>query len=299
MATPSRSAAAWQLSRKDRVCDAGQGDVHVVEGEAGVAVGARAAAAVLREALGDDVTVRPELVDNLLRQNGAAVLIDDAEGASHRGLDLLGEALEAEVEGRRVVFALAQLSPGRGMAFAVVEQGGTHAEAVDLGDGVEAVLEGGEAEAAKLALLGRGEGLEGGSGDDAEGALGADEEAGEVGAGRAAADGASADEAAVGKSDLEREHLVAHAAVAAALVAEAVGADRAADAGDGEGPGVVAEDEAVLAQLARRHRRGWRRQPAQTKPSSARTSMVLRRAVSRTMLSVTVRAPPMSPVPAP
>ena len=66
-----------------------------------------------------------------------------------------------------------------------------------------------------------------------------------MGSGGVAAHRTGAEQGTVREHDLEREGLIADAAVAATLVAEAVGAERAADRRDREGPRIVAEAEAV------------------------------------------------------
>ena len=85
-------------------------------------------------------------------------------------------------------------------------------------------------------------------GDDAEGALGADEEAGEVVAGRGLAGaGAGADDGAVGGDDGEAEDVVAHGAVAHGVGAGGAGRGHAADRG--VGAGVDREEQAGVAEV--------------------------------------------------
>lgn len=129
-----------------------------------------------------------------------------------------------------------------------LDGGDLDAVADDAGDAVGGVADGGEAGDGDRAGGGLDGELEGGFCHEAEGALGADEELGEVVAGAALARAlAGLDDGAVGEDDSEGEHPLAHGAVAVGVGAAAPGADHAAD--HGARAWVRGKEEVVVGEL--------------------------------------------------
>ena len=153
---------------------------------------------------------------------------------------LLPVPLEREVERR---LALIRLPNGIAGEFLVkVHHRGPQAYGMHLLDGVVPGDEAGEPVRAQVALLRLRVRLQRGAGDDAHGALGADEQAVDVRPSHFW-HARCLDDLAGSQHNLQAEHLLAHAAVLAGQVAHPVGGDGPADSRNGPAPRVMAQEQ--------------------------------------------------------
>ena len=158
------------------------------------------------------------------------------------GLHLLPVSFEAQVQHTR------KAAGGR-LLLRQVNQRRHEAQVEELRHHREAGLEGSEAQRGEGALLRLRVELHRGLGDDAHGALGADEEAVQRGAAAGPGHGPGPHYLTVGQHHLQRADLLAHGAVFARAVPHAVGRDSATHRGGGHAPRIVAQHEPVALRL--------------------------------------------------
>ena len=172
-----------------------------------------------------------------------ALLLDDLDG----GVDQRRVALVEHEQDRRVAGLVAAV----GLDGVVEPQHRRRgAPAQDAAAGVEPVDERGEAVGQPPLVHGRRVQAQAGRGDDAEGALAADEELVEVGAGGLAGVALGVDGGAVGQDHVQADDHVLDLAVAGRQLAGAAAGEPAADGGQGHRLRPVAAGEAVArAQL--------------------------------------------------
>src|SRR5665213_12317 len=132
-----------------------------------------------------------------------------------------------------------------GEAIHHLERGGEHAGGDDVGDGLGGGGDGVECGEQNLDGFWALENAEGDAGGDAEGSLGADEDAGEVVAGGVGRRGAEGYEVAIGQHDVHAEDVGGGESVLEAVRSAGVFGDVAADGADGLRGGIGRVEVAV------------------------------------------------------